>query len=78
MPAIMHWFTGNIGYHPIHHANHRIPFYRLPQAMKEIPEFQTPKTTSLHPLAIWSCLQLVVWDAEQEKMLTLREIGTQP
>lgn len=78
MPAILHWFTGNIGYHPVHHANHRIPFYRLPEAMKEIPEFQTPKTTSLHPKAIWSCLQLVVWDTQQEKMLTQRELGTQP
>ena len=25
---LMAWFTGNIGYHHIHHADHRIPFYR--------------------------------------------------
>ncbi|MFN0317374.1 MAG: fatty acid desaturase family protein [Burkholderiales bacterium] len=28
--AVMQWFTGNIGYHHIHHLNARIPFYRLP------------------------------------------------
>jgi hypothetical protein len=33
MSPLMHWFTGNIGYHHVHHLNHRIPFYRLPEAM---------------------------------------------
>ncbi len=74
MPVILHWFTGNIGYHHIHHANHRIPFYRLPETMQAITEFQTPKTTSLHPAAIGACLRLLVWDTEQDKMLTLSDL----
>ena len=44
---IMRWFTGNIGFHHIHHLNVRIPFYRLPEAMKAIPELQSPATTTL-------------------------------
>ena len=37
---IMGWFTANIGYHHIHHLNARIPFYRLPEVLREIPELQ--------------------------------------
>ncbi|MET0261862.1 MAG: fatty acid desaturase, partial [Rariglobus sp.] len=29
---IMSWFSANIGYHHIHHLNHKVPFYRLPEA----------------------------------------------
>ena len=67
------WFTGNIGYHHIHHLNHRIPFYRLPEALKKIPELAKPKTTSLHPLTIIRCLNLKVWDVEALQMVGLRK-----
>jgi omega-6 fatty acid desaturase (delta-12 desaturase) len=66
---IMAWFTGNIGYHHIHHLNARIPFYRLPEVLKKIPELQTPKTTSLNPMEIIRCLRLKVWDVESQRMV---------
>ena len=68
------WFTGNIGYHHIHHLNHRIPFYRLPEALKKIPELAKPKTTSLHPLTIIRCLNLKVWDVEAQQMVGLGKL----
>lgn len=68
---IMQWFTGNIGYHHVHHVNHRIPFYRLKEAMDSIPELQNPKTTSLHPKEIIACLRLKVWDDEKGMMTPL-------
>jgi omega-6 fatty acid desaturase (delta-12 desaturase) len=70
----MHWFTANIGYHHIHHANAKIPFYRLPEVYKAFPEFQNPKTSSLMPKDIYKCLQLKVWDPELRRMLTGSEI----
>jgi omega-6 fatty acid desaturase (delta-12 desaturase) len=75
MSAVLHWFTGNIGYHHIHHLNHRIPFYRLPEAMAAIPELQAPGRTSWKPRDVMACLQLAVWDPEQDRMLTYRELG---
>jgi len=66
---IMAWFTGNIGYHHIHHLNARIPFYRLPEVMKAMPELQQPKTTSLSPRQIIRCLRLKVWDVESQSMV---------
>lgn len=66
------WLTANIGYHHIHHLNHRIPFYRLPEAMAAIPELQAPKTTTLWPWDIVRCLRLKVWDVESQRMVGVR------
>lgn len=71
---IMGWFTANIGYHHIHHLNARIPFYRLPEVLRNIPELQVAKTTSLHPIEIFRCLRLKVWDVESQRMIALGEI----
>jgi len=69
MGPVMRWFTGNIGYHHVHHLNSRIPFYRLPEAMAAIEELQSPGTTSLRPLDIYRCFQLKLWDPEQGRMV---------
>jgi acyl-lipid omega-6 desaturase (Delta-12 desaturase) len=74
MNALMHWFTGNIGYHHIHHINPRIPFYRLPQVYREMEEFHHAGTTSLGPRDVYRCLRLKVWDADEGRMVGLREI----
>lgn len=71
---ILAWFTGNIGYHHIHHLNARIPFYRLPEVLREMPELQAPKTTSLHPMEILRCLRLKVWDVEAQRMVGVRDL----
>jgi omega-6 fatty acid desaturase (delta-12 desaturase) len=65
----MHWVTANIGYHHIHHLNARIPFYRLPEVMKDFPELQSPKKTSLKPWDIAACFRLKVWDPERNEMV---------
>ena len=75
---IMAWFTANIGYHHIHHLNARIPFYRLPEVLREVPELQQAKTTSLSPIAIFRCLRLKVWDVESQRMVGMREIQFAP
>jgi omega-6 fatty acid desaturase (delta-12 desaturase) len=71
---IMAWFTANIGYHHVHHLNSRIPFYRLPEVAKKMPELTAPKTTSLHPVDIFRCLRLKVWDVEAQQMVGLRNV----
>lgn len=74
MSRVMHWFTANIGYHHIHHANSKIPFYRLPEAFKAMPEFQNPKTVTMHPKDIYNSLILKVWDPDLGRMLRMNEI----
>lgn len=72
MHPIMHWFTANIGYHHIHHLNAKIPFYRLPEVKRAIPELDSAKITSLSPTDIFRCLRLKVWDVEKQEMVGLR------
>lgn len=74
MNKIMHWFTGNIGYHHIHHVNPRIPFYNLPKVHEEMREFHVAGTTSLAPKDIYECFRLKVWDPEAGKMIGRREL----
>ena len=76
MNPIMHWFTGNIGYHHIHHLNSRIPFYKLKQVMKDMPELNNVQTTSWSIRDMIACFRLKVWDADQQKMIPLKEITT--
>ncbi len=61
MNRVMRWFTGNIGYHHIHHLNALIPFYRLPEVHKTFSEFKIVQTTSLNPWEIYRCFQVKVW-----------------
>jgi omega-6 fatty acid desaturase (delta-12 desaturase) len=74
---LMQWFTGNIGYHHIHHLNVKIPFYRLPEVMAAIPELQSPPTTSLSPREIIECFNASLWDEELQRMVTYREADAQ-
>ncbi|MGR8978743.1 MAG: fatty acid desaturase family protein [Gammaproteobacteria bacterium] len=70
---LMQWFTGNIGYHHIHHLNVRIPFYRLPETMAAIPELQSPATTSLAFREIVECFQANLWDEDKQHMVAYHE-----
>lgn len=73
MSAPMHWFTGNIGYHHVHHLNHTIPWYRLPEAYNAIPELQNPGRTSWAIKDIVACFKCSVWDPEKGRMVTFAE-----
>ena len=72
---LMRWFTGNIGYHHIHHLNVRIPFYRLPEAMESIPELQSPTTTTLSFHDIKACFRCCLWDERLQRMVSFREFA---
>ncbi|MEO1334737.1 MAG: fatty acid desaturase [Myxococcota bacterium] len=69
------WFTGDIGYHHVHHLNSQIPFYRLRDAMNGVQELQNPACTSLSVKDVYACLQNHLWDPEQGRMLSYREAG---
>ena len=75
MNPFLQWMTGNIGYHHVHHLNSRIPFYRLIEAMDNIPELQSVTTTTWHIKDIMACLRLKIWDAEKSKMIGLDELN---
>lgn len=74
LPPWLHWFTGNIGYHHIHHFDPRVPFYRLPRAFAEIPAFTRAADTSARLSAVRAAFALVAWDEERGRMITAAEL----
>jgi acyl-lipid omega-6 desaturase (Delta-12 desaturase) len=73
MNPVMHWFTGNIGYHHIHHLNAKIPFYKLPEAMRTLAELQKPSSTSLGFRDILACFNVNLWCPTRKQFVTFRE-----
>lgn len=75
MNPVMQWFTGNIGFHHIHHLNAHIPFYRLPEVYNAIPDLRSgAKRTSLRISDVIACLRLKAWDPTLQRMVTMREL----
>ena len=60
LPRMVHWFTGNIGYHHIHHLAPRIPNYRLRAAFESSPLLRrAPRLTLRSSL---QCARMKLWD----------------
>jgi omega-6 fatty acid desaturase (delta-12 desaturase) len=66
LPGWLQWFTGNIGFHHIHHLSSKIPNYRLAQCHRENPEFQVDPLTIRESLV---SLRLRFWDEARGKMV---------
>ncbi len=75
MNKLMRWFTGDIGFHHVHHLNSRIPFYRLEETMNAMPELQHVYKTSFHPRDIIKSLRLKVWDPKTDRMIGYEEMN---
>jgi acyl-lipid omega-6 desaturase (Delta-12 desaturase) len=72
LPRILQWFTGNIGFHHIHHLSPRIPNYMLEQCHKENPEFQNDAAILTLRKSLKSIL-LGLWDENQKKLVSFRQ-----
>jgi omega-6 fatty acid desaturase (delta-12 desaturase) len=67
LPAVLHWFTGNIGYHHVHHLSSRIPNYSLRRCMEENPELgQVTRLTLGQGL---KCGRLKLWDEDSRRLV---------
>jgi omega-6 fatty acid desaturase (delta-12 desaturase) len=76
LPIILRWFTANIGLHHIHHLCSRIPFYRLPLALRRHPDLA--KIGRLTLGQSFSCVRLVLWDETTHRLISFRELRTLP
>jgi omega-6 fatty acid desaturase (delta-12 desaturase) len=72
LPRVLQWFTGNIGFHHIHHLESRIPNYNLPICYAQVPELRPAVT-----LGLWDsikCTRLKLWDERSQRMVTFDEV----
>jgi omega-6 fatty acid desaturase (delta-12 desaturase) len=74
LPAVLRWFTANIGVHHVHHLSSRIPFYRLPRALRDHPDLANVGRLTLGQSL--ACVRLVLWDEKAHRLITFRELRT--
>ncbi|MBL7965746.1 MAG: fatty acid desaturase [Prolixibacteraceae bacterium] len=67
-PKLLQWFSGNIGFHHIHHLNARIPNYYLNTCYREISVFKEVKPVTF--LMSLKSLKLRLWDEQIQKMVS--------
>ena len=72
LPRILRFFTGNIGFHHIHHLSARIPNYNL-QAAHKAGRLEPVTTLSLRDGI--RAVRLKLWDQDQHRLVTFREAG---
>lgn len=73
LPRWLHWVSGNIGYHHIHHLNPRIPNYRLPRCYDENPNLQN--TRSLGIVESLGTGWLSLWDESNQRLISFAELA---
>lgn len=67
LPAVLQWFTGNVGLHHVHHLNSRIPNYRLQECLDGHEVLgRVSRLTLLESLR---CLHLALWDEDARKLV---------
>ena len=68
LPPILRWFSANIGIHHVHHLYSRIPFYRLPEVLRDHEELVDCSRMTLRQS--FKCAQLDLWDAGNRKLVS--------
>jgi acyl-lipid omega-6 desaturase (Delta-12 desaturase) len=70
LPAVLRWFSSNIGYHHVHHLGSRIPNYRLKECYDAIPALQAKPPLTIRKSL--SCMRLKVWDENLKELADFR------
>jgi omega-6 fatty acid desaturase (delta-12 desaturase) len=72
LPPVLQWFTGNIGFHHIHHLSPRIPNYRLADCHRALPMLRTVTTIG------WkqglAATRLALWDEAASRLIRFSEL----
>jgi acyl-lipid omega-6 desaturase (Delta-12 desaturase) len=74
LPRVLQWFSGNIGFHHIHHLSPRIPNYRLEKCYREQPLFQ--KVDRITLLGSLRTLRLRLYDEHARRLVGFGALRT--
>ena len=70
LPRVLKWFTASIGVHHVHHLSSRIPYYRLPEVLRDHAAFR-----DLHRVTLLQSLKgvrLALWDEERRRLVSFK------
>jgi omega-6 fatty acid desaturase (delta-12 desaturase) len=72
LPKVLQWFSGNIGFHHIHHLSPQIPNYHLEKCHRAEPLFQTVKPVTL--FSSFKSFTFRLWDEQRRKLVGYRAL----
>ncbi|MCF6305962.1 MAG: fatty acid desaturase [Rhodobacteraceae bacterium] len=72
LPAVLRWFSGNIGVHHVHHLYSRIPFYRLMEVLRENTALASINRLTLRES--FACARLHLWDEQNHKLVSFANL----
>ncbi len=71
LPQPLRWMSGNIGIHHVHHLYSRIPFYRLPEVIRDHRELAEAQRLTIRESL--QTVRLHLWDEAQGKLMSFAE-----
>lgn len=74
LPKVLQWFSGNIGFHHIHHLSPRIPNYHLERCHRSEPLFQTVKPVTL--FSSFKSFTFRLWDERGRRLVGYQHLKT--
>ena len=75
LPKVMQWFSGNIGFHHVHHLNPMIPNYNLERCHCSDPYFDAAPVLNLS--GSFKTINYRLWDEDNGKMIGFRQLKRQ-
>jgi omega-6 fatty acid desaturase (delta-12 desaturase) len=74
LPKVLQWFSGNIGFHHIHHLSPKIPNYHLEKCHQAEPLFQSVKPVTL--FSSFKSFTFRLWDEQRRKLVGYGHLRT--
>ncbi|MHC5653379.1 fatty acid desaturase [Stappia sp.] len=72
LPVVLRWFTGNIGIHHVHHLAAKVPFYRLPEVLRDHPDLHDMSRITFRQSL--RCVKLVLWDENSRRLVSFQDV----
>jgi omega-6 fatty acid desaturase (delta-12 desaturase) len=73
LPRILQWFTGNIGFHNVHHFAPRVPNYRLERCYRSVEGLQAKAPLTLR--SALTAISLALWDEDRQHLVRFKDVS---
>ena len=74
LPPVLQWISANIGIHHVHHLYSRIPFYRLPEVLRDHEDLADQNRMTIRESL--HCVRLNLWDEDSRRLVSFAHART--
>lgn len=71
LPPVLQWVSANIGVHHVHHLYSRIPFYRLPEVLRDHKELAESNRMTIRQS--FHSVRLHLWDENSRRLVSFAQ-----